>query len=142
LTSDPTIRRLFGTARGFVTPYAASGIDEYMAECGRALHRLGNDPRSSCPRATPERFQDREPEMYAYLRALFAEYPPAPAHAPRRRRQPHAAGTPASRLVDALGAPPWARPMTPSACAHGPAEARRDPPQSTAAVHPQARPGA
>jgi hypothetical protein len=95
-TSDPTIRRLFRTARGFVTPYAASGIDEYVAESGRALHRHGNDSRSSCPRATPERLHERDPEMYAYLRALFAQYPPAPARAPRRRRQPRAAGAPAS----------------------------------------------
>ena len=74
--SDPTIRRLFRQARAFVTPYAAQGIDEYVAESGRALHGNGNDPCSPWPRATPRRLQERDPAMYDYLRGLFAQPPP------------------------------------------------------------------
>jgi hypothetical protein len=75
--SDATIRRLFRNARGFVTPYAASGVDEYVAECGRALHGAGNDARSPWPLATPERLKTLDPAMYEYLTALFAEPPAA-----------------------------------------------------------------
>jgi hypothetical protein len=73
--SDPTVRRLFREARAYVTPYAASGVDEYFAECGRALHPNGNDPLSPWPDATPARLQQIDPAMYDYVTGLFAEYP-------------------------------------------------------------------
>jgi hypothetical protein len=75
--SNATVRRLFAAARGFVTPYAASGIDEYFAESGRALHPGGNDPRCPWPPATPDRLKTLDPAMYEYLTALFAEPPAA-----------------------------------------------------------------
>jgi len=53
---DPHIRAAFAAARGFVTPYAASGLDEYFAECVRAYADVLNDPHSPWPRATRERY--------------------------------------------------------------------------------------
>ncbi len=45
---DPQIRSAFAAARAFVTPYAASGLDEYFAECVRAYADRLNDARSPC----------------------------------------------------------------------------------------------
>ena len=53
---DPQIRRLFIDARSFVTPYAATGIDEYFAEALRAFVEA-NDPASHWPRATRARLK-------------------------------------------------------------------------------------
>jgi hypothetical protein len=74
---EPTVRRLFAKAPSFITPYAASGLDEYFAECGRALHPGGNDPRSRWPPATAERLEAIDPEMHAYLQQLLREMPPS-----------------------------------------------------------------
>ena len=74
-SSDATVRRLFREARSFVTPYAASGLDEYFAECGRALHGSGNDMLSPWPPATPERLERCDPAMYAYFKGLLFEPP-------------------------------------------------------------------
>lgn len=68
---DPRIRRAFRHARGFVTPYAASGLDEYFAECLRAWVEA-NDPRSPWPRATRARLRELDPPMCAVLESLFA----------------------------------------------------------------------
>lgn len=68
---DPRIRRAFRGARGFVTPYAASGLDEYFAECLRAWVEA-NDPRSPWPRATRARLRELDPPMCAILESLFA----------------------------------------------------------------------
>lgn len=68
---DPRIRTLFSQATAFVTPYAATGIDEYFAECLRA-YVDGNDSASVWPRATPARLQHVDPGMYAFVRHLFA----------------------------------------------------------------------
>ena len=67
---DPRIRRAFRAARGFVTPYAASGLDEYFAECLRAWVEA-NDPRSPWPRATRARLRELDPAMCAVLETLF-----------------------------------------------------------------------
>lgn len=67
---DPRVRTHFTRARAFVTPYAATGIDEYFAESLRAFVGI-NDARSPWPRATRERLRRIDPEMYAYVAALF-----------------------------------------------------------------------
>ncbi|HTV91593.1 MAG TPA: hypothetical protein VMG98_02655 [Verrucomicrobiae bacterium] len=68
---DPLLRRLFINARSFITPYAATGIDEYFAEALRAFVEA-NDPASHWPRATKARLRSTDPEMYDYVEQLFA----------------------------------------------------------------------
>jgi len=67
---DPQVRQLFINARSFITPYAATGIDEYFAEGLRAFVEA-NDPASHWPRATRARLQSIDPEMFAYVEQLF-----------------------------------------------------------------------
>jgi hypothetical protein len=67
---DPRIRAHFAGARTFVTPYAATGIDEYFAESLRAYVGV-NDPSSPWPRATRERLRRIDPKMFEYVHALF-----------------------------------------------------------------------
>jgi hypothetical protein len=68
---DPRIRGAFKTARRFITPYAASGIDEYFAESLRAWVEA-NDPRSPWPRATRARLRAIDPAIAAVLETIFA----------------------------------------------------------------------
>ena len=68
---DPRIRRAFDGATAFVTPYAASGIDEYFAEALRAWVEC-NDPQSLWPRATRARLRSIDPRMAAIVAALFS----------------------------------------------------------------------
>ena len=68
---DPQVRALFSAARAFVTPYAATGIDEYFAEALRAYVEA-NDATSVWPSATRERLTRIDPAMCAYVEALFA----------------------------------------------------------------------
>ncbi len=77
---DPQIRRAFQTAREYVTPYAASGIDEYFAESLRAYVEV-NDAHSPWPKTTRARLAAVDPEMCAIVDRLFenefgAELPP------------------------------------------------------------------
>lgn len=67
---DPRIRRAFKAARTFVTPYAASGLDEYFAESLRAWVDA-NDPRSPWPRATRARLRAIDPALAAILETIF-----------------------------------------------------------------------
>jgi hypothetical protein len=67
---DPRIRLHFANAPAFVTPYSATGIDEYFAESLRAYVGV-NDPSSPWPRATRERLRRIDPKMFEYVRALF-----------------------------------------------------------------------
>lgn len=67
---DPRVRRLFSSARTFVTPYAATGIDEYFAESTRAYVGI-NDPASPWPRATRERLKRIDVAMHDYVDAIF-----------------------------------------------------------------------
>ncbi len=69
---DPQIRSAFAAARAFVTPYAASGLDEYFAECVRAYADVLNDPDSPWPRATRERLRSCDPAMHAIVAEIFA----------------------------------------------------------------------
>ncbi|HEY1978145.1 MAG TPA: hypothetical protein VGG89_16455 [Candidatus Baltobacteraceae bacterium] len=67
---DPRVRTLFGNAPAFVTPYAATGVDEYFAESVRAYVEI-NDPASPWPRATRRRLLRVDPEMYDYVATIF-----------------------------------------------------------------------
>jgi len=67
---DPHLRRLFVSARSFVTPYAASGVDEYFAEALRAYVEA-NDRASHWPRATKARLAAIDPQMFDYVKRLF-----------------------------------------------------------------------
>ncbi len=69
---DRHIRAAFAAARCFVTPYAASGLDEYFAECVRAYADVLNDPHSPWPRATRERLLACDPAMHAIVAEIFA----------------------------------------------------------------------
>jgi hypothetical protein len=67
---DPQLRRIFVSARSFVTPYAATGIDEYFAEALRAYVEV-NDHASHWPRATRERLRRIDPDLFGYVDELF-----------------------------------------------------------------------
>ncbi len=68
---DPQVRALFTNAVGFVTPYAATGVDEYFAESLRAYVEV-NDPASPWPRATRARLRHADPGMHEFVELLFA----------------------------------------------------------------------
>jgi len=70
-SSDPHLRRLFERATKFVTPYAATAIDEYFAEGLRAFVEC-NDPASFWPRATKKRLKAIDAALYDYVTDLFA----------------------------------------------------------------------
>jgi hypothetical protein len=67
---DPRIRRAFTRATAFVTPYAASNIDEYFAEAMRAWVEA-NDPQSLWPRATRARLRAVDAPIAGYIEELF-----------------------------------------------------------------------
>jgi hypothetical protein len=67
---DPAVRACFAAARTFVTPYAATGIDEYFAEALRAYVEA-NDSASAWPPATRARLQRIDPLLYEYVDELF-----------------------------------------------------------------------
>ncbi|HEY5258795.1 MAG TPA: hypothetical protein VIJ12_10520 [Candidatus Baltobacteraceae bacterium] len=68
---DPRVRALFSAARAFITPYAATGLDEYFAESLRAYVEA-NDSASVWSPATRERLQRIDAPMYVYVDELFA----------------------------------------------------------------------
>ncbi len=67
---DTTIRTAFARARAFVTPYAATGLDEYFAEAVRA-HVEINDADSPWPKATRERLRAVDNQVADFVDALF-----------------------------------------------------------------------
>lgn len=67
---DPMVRGCFAAARTFVTPYAATGVDEYFAEALRAYVEA-NDEASVWPPATRARLQRIDPMLYAYVDHIF-----------------------------------------------------------------------
>lgn len=67
---DPRLRALFASATSFVTPYAATGVDEYFAESLRAYVEA-NDPASPWPRATRARLRHADPDMLEFVESLF-----------------------------------------------------------------------
>lgn len=70
-STDPVLRKLFTDARAYVTPYAATGADEYFAESVRAYVEI-NDAASFWPRATRVRLRRIDAQMHAYVEHLFA----------------------------------------------------------------------
>jgi len=58
---DTHIRAALAAARVFATPYAASGFDDYFAECVRAYAYVLDDARSPWPRARRERLHACDP---------------------------------------------------------------------------------
>jgi hypothetical protein len=67
---DPEVRALFANANTFVTPYAATGVDEYFAESLRAYVEA-NDSASPWPRATRARLRHGDPGMHEFIARLF-----------------------------------------------------------------------
>jgi hypothetical protein len=67
---DPEIRAAFAGASAFVTPYAATGLDEYFAESLRAYVEA-NDGASPWPKATRARLFRIDRPMHDYLDGLF-----------------------------------------------------------------------
>lgn len=67
---DPHVRALFASATSFVTPYAATGVDEYFAESLRAYVEA-NDAASPWPRATRARLRHADPSMFEFVELLF-----------------------------------------------------------------------
>jgi hypothetical protein len=67
---DPQVRALFAAATSFVTPYAATGVDEYFAESLRAYVEA-NDTASPWPRATRARLRHADPSMFEFVELLF-----------------------------------------------------------------------
>ena len=67
---DPALRALFTKAQRFVTPYAATGIDEYFAEALRAYVEV-NDVTSHWPRATRARLNEIDPGLFAFIQQIF-----------------------------------------------------------------------
>jgi hypothetical protein len=69
---DERIRAAFREARAFVTPYAATGLDEYFAESVRAYVGV-NDPRSPWPKVSRARLAKADPTMSALVAEFFVE---------------------------------------------------------------------
>ncbi len=76
-SNDAELRALFFSAPKFVTPYAATAPDEWLAETLRAYREAGNDRACPWPRATRERLQSVHPEASMYMERLFTEIIPA-----------------------------------------------------------------
>ncbi|MBC5805607.1 MAG: hypothetical protein ACR2KS_12025 [Candidatus Eremiobacter antarcticus] len=68
---DEAVRHRFATATGFVNAYAASGLDEYFAECLRAYVEV-NDDRSSWLPLTRLDLLTRDEPMFSLVDDLFA----------------------------------------------------------------------
>jgi hypothetical protein len=68
---DTAIRAAFARARAFVTPYAATGLDEYFAESLRAFVEV-NDTNSPWPKATRARLHALDEPMHDVVAGLFA----------------------------------------------------------------------
>ncbi|MDH2909530.1 MAG: hypothetical protein PXZ07_05365 [Candidatus Eremiobacteraeota bacterium] len=67
---NPEIRRAFSEARSFVTPYAASGLDEYFAESVRAYVEV-NDANSPWPRVSKMRLRRVDAAIYRIVESLL-----------------------------------------------------------------------
>lgn len=67
---DPEIRQAFQDARTFVTPYAATEIDEYFAEAVRAYVEV-NDPTSHWPMVSKSRLRRVDPAMFDIVDSLL-----------------------------------------------------------------------
>jgi len=70
---DSRIRAAFAGARTCVTPYAATGLDEYFAEACRAYVEA-NDVASAWPTVSRERLAAIDPAMFEIVDAIFARF--------------------------------------------------------------------
>ncbi len=71
ITSE--VRNAFASARRFVTPYAASRIDEYFAEAVRSY--LGcNDPSSPWPLVSRSRLYRLDRVMHGIIKSIFDRF--------------------------------------------------------------------
>ncbi len=97
---DPKLRSAFAAARDFVTPYAASGLDEYFAEGQRAYVEM-NDERSPWPRVSRERLRAVDPALYEFTAEVFDEdaAPERPRRVRPKRQAARAAPTNVPRRV-------------------------------------------
>lgn len=71
-TTRPEIREAFKNASAFVTPYAATGLDEYFAESVRAYLEV-NEDKSFWPRVSKARLKRCDPAMYAIVERIFTQ---------------------------------------------------------------------
>jgi hypothetical protein len=69
--------RGFARARDFVTPYAATGLDEYFAESMRSFVEV-NDAHSPWPKATRARLSAVDAPMFDIIRGIFDAFPGTP----------------------------------------------------------------
>lgn len=67
---DARVRDAFVNAKSFVTPYAASGIDEYFAESVRAYVGV-NDRSSHWPSVSRAKLQQIDASIYSIIDAIF-----------------------------------------------------------------------
>jgi hypothetical protein len=74
---DTRLQRAYRQAIRWITPYAATRIDEYFAE-GLRAYVEANDRTSPWPRATRERLRLYDPALFAYVEELFANELTAP----------------------------------------------------------------
>ncbi|MDE2482034.1 MAG: hypothetical protein KGN02_07580 [bacterium] len=70
--TNPDVRRAFLAARRFVTPYAATGIDEYFAESVRAYVGV-NDRSSQWPAVSRTLLRQVDGAMFEVIDAIFAQ---------------------------------------------------------------------
>lgn len=69
------VRESFAAATGFVNEYAASGLDEYFAECVRAYVEVNDDASSWLPLTRHDLFT-RDPKMFVVIDRLFKRFSP------------------------------------------------------------------
>jgi hypothetical protein len=77
---DVAQRERYASARRFVSPYAATGHDEYFAECCRAY--VEGNPEGErfvmFPLVSKAILREKDPEMFSFLDMLFTEPVAAP----------------------------------------------------------------
>lgn len=68
---NPMLKTAYNKSLGFVTPYAASGLDEFFAENFRAYMNV-NDAASIWPKVSPERLKQFSPTVSAFFEQTLA----------------------------------------------------------------------
>jgi hypothetical protein len=71
-SKDARFGEAFRAAKRFVTPYAASGVDEYFAEGARAMVEV-NELHSLWPMVTRAALERKDPTLFALLSDIFSE---------------------------------------------------------------------
>jgi len=71
-SSNKEVKSAFINAIRFVTPYAATSLDEYFAECVRAYMGV-NAADSPWPRVSGSRLREYDPAMYSIIHGIFSE---------------------------------------------------------------------